>query len=128
MINYYDYNRFTAVWIFSGTTEVSQYQKKTFTHSPIVVIIHALSASSVYYDPWHPPCSIYVPDSLFPQSLFKFSLVCLLVWHPPLHFFTQYLPSFCSTCPYHRNLFCCITKVMLSNSSFSQPFTRNSIL
>jgi len=26
---------------------------------------HPLSASSIYYDPRHPPCSIYVPDSLF---------------------------------------------------------------
>jgi len=46
---------------------------ETFTHSPIMVINHPFSASSMYYDPWHPPCSIYVPDSLFPQSLSKFS-------------------------------------------------------
>ena len=26
----------------------------------IVVISHSLSASSIYYDPWHPPCSIYM--------------------------------------------------------------------
>jgi len=51
----------------------------------IMVINHPLSASSIYYDPWHPPCSIYVPDSLLPQSLSKFSLVYLLAWHPPLH-------------------------------------------
>jgi len=30
--------------------------------TPIVVISHPLSASSIYYDPWHPPCSIYVPE------------------------------------------------------------------
>jgi len=36
-----------------------------------MVINHPLSASFIYYDPWHPPCSIYVPDSLFPQSLSK---------------------------------------------------------
>ena len=53
--------------------------------TPIVVIGHPLSASSIYYDPWHPPCSIYAPDSLFPQSFSKFSLVYLLVWHPVLH-------------------------------------------
>jgi len=34
-----------------------------------MVINHPLSASSIYYNPWHPPCSIYVPDSLFAQSL-----------------------------------------------------------
>jgi len=30
----------------------------------IVVISHPLSASSIYYDPWHSPCSIYMSDSL----------------------------------------------------------------
>ena len=28
---------------------------------PIVVINHPLSASSIFYDPWHPLCSIYIP-------------------------------------------------------------------
>jgi len=32
-----------------------------------------------------------MPDSLFAQLLSKFSLVYLLVWHPPLH--TPYIPS-----------------------------------
>ena len=59
--------------------------------TPIMVINHPLSASSIYYDLWHPPCSIHVPDSLFPQSLSKFSLVYLLAWHPPLH--TPYISS-----------------------------------
>jgi len=36
--------------------------------TPTVVISRPLSASSIYYDPWHPPCSIYVSDSLFPKS------------------------------------------------------------
>jgi len=35
----------------------------------IVVISHPLSASTIYYNPRYPPCSIYVPDSHFPQSL-----------------------------------------------------------
>jgi len=66
-------NRFTALWISSGTTWVSWYQKK---HSPTHT--HrghqsSLSASSIYYDPWHPPYSIHVLYSLFPQSLSKFS-------------------------------------------------------
>ena len=43
--------------------------------TPIMVISHPLSASSIYYDPWHPPYSIYMPDRLSPQSLSKFSLV-----------------------------------------------------
>jgi len=90
--NYYYYNNhFTALWILSGTTQVSQYQKKHNTLTPIVVINHSLSASSIYYDPWHPPCSIYVLDSLFAQSLSKFFSVYLLVWYHPLH--TQYISS-----------------------------------
>jgi len=58
---------------------------------PIVVINRALSASSIYYDPSLPYRSIYVPDSVFPQSISKFSLVYLLAWHPPLH--TPYISS-----------------------------------
>ena len=34
-----------------------------------------------------------------------------------IHFFTQSLTSFRSTCPYHRNLFCCNTEIMASNPS-----------
>jgi len=34
-----------------------------------MVISHLLYVSSIYYDPWHPPHSIYVPDSIFPQFL-----------------------------------------------------------
>jgi len=59
--------------------------------TPIMVISHPLYASSIYYDPWHPPCSIYVHDSIFSQSVLKFSLVYLLAWHPPLH--TPYISS-----------------------------------
>jgi len=68
-MNYYNYNHFTALWILSGTTKMNRYQKKhSPTQPPIMVINHPLSAFSVYYDPWHPPCSIYVPDSLFAES------------------------------------------------------------
>jgi len=63
--------------------------------TPILVIDRPLSDSSIYYDPWHPPCSIYVPDSLFAQPLSKSSLVYLLVWHPPLHTPYIFSPSHC---------------------------------
>jgi len=65
------------------------------THTHILINNHALSASSIYYDPYHPPCSIYMLDSLFVQLLSKFSLVYFLVWNPPLH--TPYisLPNHC---------------------------------
>jgi len=68
---------------------VNQYQKKHYPLTSLVAINHPLSASSIYYDPWHPHCSTYMPDSLFPQSLSMFSLV--LAWHPPLH--TPYISS-----------------------------------
>jgi len=85
------YNHFTALWILSGTTRVSRYQKKhspTHTYrghrSSLICFIHVMRS-------WHPPCSIHTPDSLFPQSLSKFSLVYLLAWHPSLH--TPYISS-----------------------------------
>jgi len=43
--------------------------------TPIAVIDHPFSASCLFYDPWHPPCTIYVPDSLFKQSLSKDAMV-----------------------------------------------------
>jgi len=63
--------------------------------TPIVVINHPLSVSSICYYPWHRPCTLYVPGILLPQSISKFSLVYLLAWHPPLH--TPYIssPSHC---------------------------------
>jgi len=70
---------------------VSRYQKKhspTHTHRGHQI---SLYASSIYYDPWHPPYSIHALYSLFPQSLSKCSLVYLLAWHPPLH--TPYISS-----------------------------------
>jgi len=81
----------TTLWTLSRTTRMRRYQKKHSPLTSVVVINHSLSASFIFYDPWHPPCSIYVPDSLFPQYLSKFSLVYLLTWHPPLH--TPYICS-----------------------------------
>jgi len=57
----------------------------------ILIINPNLSASSIYCDPWHNPCSIYVPHSFSAQPLSKSSLVYLLVLHPPLH--TPYISS-----------------------------------
>jgi len=53
--------------------------------TPIVVITHPLSASSIYYDPWHPPCSVHAPDNLFPQSVSRFSLNSGSIAHWPHH-------------------------------------------
>jgi len=86
-------NMITCTQTFYGSLDFVQdnpsklVPEESFTHSltPIVVINRPISASSIYYDPRHPPCLINVPDSLFPQSLSKSSLVYLLAWHPPLH-------------------------------------------
>jgi len=89
--NTHTHNHFTALWILSRTTRVTRYRKK---HSPTHTY-HGyqltLICFPIYYDPWHPPCAIYVPASLFPQFLSKISLVNLLVWHPQLH--TPYISS-----------------------------------
>jgi len=36
-----------------------------------------------------------------------------------IHFFTQSVSSFCSTCPYHRKLFCCSINIISSIPSLS---------
>jgi len=127
------HNHFTALWILTGTMWVIRYQKK---HSPTHTYRGhqiSVSASSIYYDPWHPPYSIHVLYSLFPQSLFEFSLVYLMAWHPPLH--TPYISS-----PNHYLLFVahahtittCFAVVPrlchLILVSLSQLFTWDSIL
>jgi len=93
------HNRFMALWIFSGTTRVSQYQKK-HSLTPIVIISHLLSASAIYYNPWYPPCSIYVPDSFFStisvRVFFGLPLGLASSTSYSIHFFTQSLSSFCS--------------------------------
>jgi len=45
----------------------------------MLIIRHPSSTSSIYYNPQHPPYSIYVIDSPFPQPLSRSSLVFLLV-------------------------------------------------
>jgi len=117
------YNHFMALWILSGTTWVSRYQKK---HSPTHTHHRhqsSQSASSIYYDPWHPPYSIHVLYSLFPQSLSQVFFGQPLGQAPSIsysiHFFTQSSSSFCSTCPYYHNLFCCSTEIVSSNLCLS---------
>ena len=54
--------------------------EETFTHFTHRGHQSSLSAFSIYYDTWHPPYSIHMLYSLFPQSLSKFSLVYLLAF------------------------------------------------
>ena len=98
-----------------------------------MVINHPLPASSIYYDPWHPLSSIYVPDSLFPKSLSKFSLVYLLAWHSPLHTLYISAPNHCLlfTAYAHTIATCFAVVPRLCHVilvSLSQPFICNSIL
>jgi len=59
----------------------------------IVVINHPNLLSPSTTKPWHPPYSIHVLYSLFPQSLSKLSLVYLLAWYPPPPLHTPYISS-----------------------------------
>jgi len=106
--------------------------KETFTN------LH-LSWSSIISYLLPPSCMIH---GIFPVQftcLTVFSIISLQVFFGLLlglapstsyfiHFFTQSLSYFHITCPYHRNLFCCNTEIMLSIQSLSQPFTWNHIL
>jgi len=49
--------------------------------TPILIIGHLLSTSSIYYDPQHPPCLICMLHSPFPQPLSRSSLVYLAYTH-----------------------------------------------
>jgi len=117
------HNRFMALWILSRTTRVSQYQKK---HAPtdtchghqssLICFLHLLRsvASSLF--------NLHAWQSFFTISLqvfFGIPLVLAPSTSYSIHFFTQSLSSFCNTCPYHCNLFCCSTEIMSSNPSLS---------
>jgi len=106
----------------SGTTRVSRYQKK---HSPTRHPDH----HSIFISFFHLPPSI--ASSLFKlrawQSFCTTSFHVLfglpLVLEPStsysVHFFTQSVSSFRSTCPYHHNLFCCSINIVSSIPSLS---------
>jgi len=73
-------NRFTA--LSPGLPRWAGTRRNT--HLPTILItIQSLSASSIYHDPQHPPCSNYVLGNLLAQPLSMSYLVYLLVWSPP---------------------------------------------
>jgi len=106
----------------SRTTRVSQYQKK---HSPT----HHPYHHPVFISFFHLPRSI--ASSLFKlhawQSFCKSSFHVLfglsLGLEPSasysIHFFTQSVSSFRSSCPYHHTLFCCSINTISSIPSLS---------
>ena len=55
----------TYTHTLSGTTRMSWYQKK---HSPTRA--YPNHQSSIICDPWHPPCSIYVPGKCISEKFF----------------------------------------------------------
>ena len=76
------HNRFTALWILSGTTRVSWHQKK---HSPTHNYCnHQSSLICLMYDPLHPPCSIHVLTVFF-HNLSP-SFLWSTYWPGTLHF------------------------------------------
>jgi len=116
------HNHFTALWILSGTTRVSQYQKK---HSPtdtypdhqssficFLLLLWSMASSQFNLCAWQSFCTISV------QVLFGLPLGLAPSTSYSIHFFTKSF-YFCSTCPYHRNLFCCSTKIISSNPNLS---------
>jgi len=102
------HNRFTALWNLSGTTRVSRYQKK---HSPLHSSWSSIIPISFLHLLRHMASSVFNPRAL--QSFSTISLQVFLGLSLGLvpstlysiHFFTQSLSTFRSTCPYHRNLF-----------------------
>jgi len=69
------HNRLTAFG--PGLPGWASTRRNTHPLTPILVIGHPLSTSSIYYDPWHPQCSVYVLDSPLWQPLSRSSLVFL---------------------------------------------------
>jgi len=117
------HNRFTALWILSGTSRVSRYQKKhspTYTYhghqSSLICFIHLLlsMASSLFSTrTWQSFSAISL------QVFFGLPLGLAPSTSYSIHFFTQSLSSFRNTCRYHCNLFYCSTEIMSSNPCLS---------
>jgi len=106
----------------SRTTRVSRYQKKhSSTHHP--------AHHPIFISFFHLPRSI--ASFLFKlRALQSFCTTSVhVIFGLPLglepstsysiHFFTQSMSSFRSTCPYHRNLFCCSINTISSIPSLS---------
>jgi len=91
--------------------------EETFTHSHSSwssIVPHLLHPSTMIHPhAWQSFFTVYL------QVLFGLPLSLAPSTSYSIHFFTQSLSSFRSTCPYHRNLFRCSTEIMSSNPSLS---------
>jgi len=88
--------------------------------TPIVVINHTLSASSIYYSMASSLFNLRAWQSFSTNSLqvfFGLPLGLAPSTSYSIHFFTQSLSSFRNTCQYYHNLFCCSTGIMSSKPS-----------
>jgi len=98
------------------------------SHPPtILIIIQSLSASSVYYDALHPPCSNYVLGNLFAQPLSTSSLVHLLVQSRPPHIPYIFSPNQCLLFATHAHIIATCFAVVSILSSIPS-FSLNSLL
>ena len=86
---------------------------------------------------WSSVIPYLLPPSIIIHGILHVQLTCLIVFFHNLqvffglpvglapstsysiHFLTQSLSSFCSTCSYHCNLFCCSIEIMSFNLSLS---------
>ena len=100
--------------------------KETFTHSHLSwssIILYQLPPSTTIHSILHVQVSwlgVFL-HNLSPSPLWSTRWSGTLHF---IHFFIQSLSSFCNTCPYHHNLFCCSTEIMSSNPNLSH----NSLL
>ena len=99
---------------------MSRYQKK---HSPTILIVvvnhpYLLSPSTATHGILRiqSTCSTVFFHNLSPSFLWSTSWPGTPSSYS-IHFFTQSLSSFRSTCPYHRNLFHCSTEIMSSKET-----------
>jgi len=102
----------------SYLTVIRSHDRKVAINYYYVLLLSATTIHSI----------LLVQITCFAIFLHKFSmssLVYLLVWSPPdqeiysIYFFTKSVSSFRSTCPYHRNLFCCSINIISSIPSLS---------
>jgi len=129
--NKHTHHCFTALWILSVTTRVSQYKKKhspTHTYhghqSSLICFLHLLRSMVSFLFNLHARQSIF---TISLQVFFGLPLGLAPSTSYSIHFFTQSLSSFCSTCPYYRSLFCCSTEIMSSNHRLSlNPLLRTT--
>ena len=108
-----------ALWILSGTTRWAGTRRNIHSLTPIMVINHPLSASSIHgILPvqstlltvfFHNPSPSFLWSTSWPGTV-HFILHTFLL--PITVFFSQHMPI-------PRNLFCCRTKIVSSNPSVS---------